>query len=152
MTAIGDPPSVVERSKQLGLSVNFLPGRVEKLTLPHDSQYDAVVVDGQLHFIPTKPAAELIIQLKQHTRLNGFHLIRALGRQTPRASDPTKTSLMPWLEWYSDWRIIQFTYRDNDISSRYADSPHWLFDHQTSLLAKRGSPTEKIRQLYKDQK
>jgi hypothetical protein len=94
----------------------------------------------------------LITQLKEQTRPGGFHVIRALGEQTPRVSDSTKTSFVPWLERYSNWRVVRFTYRDNDISSRYAESSHWLFDHGTTLIAQKQLPIERRRRLEKAQK
>jgi hypothetical protein len=149
VTAVGEPPDTVKRAEKLGLTVTFLPGRIDTFSLAPQSQYDAVVVLGQLHFVSLERAGKLITRLKELTRSDGFHVIRALGDQTPRTSDPTKTSLVPWLEWYSDWRAIQFTYGDNDVSSRYAESPYWLFDHGTSLIAKKESPAERQRQLDK---
>jgi hypothetical protein len=149
VTAIGEPPEIVERAAQLDLPVAFLSERIDSFSLASTNSYNAVVALGQLHFLSLEHLRTLIAQLKQHTRSGGFHVVRAIGEQTPRVSDPTKTSLVPWLEWYSDWRIIQFTYQDNDISSRYAESRNWLFDHGTALIARKELPMERQRQLDK---
>lgn len=152
VTAAGEPPEVVERAAQLDLPVTFLPERIGSFSLAPKSAYDAVVALGQLHFLSLEQLGKLVAQFKRHTRLGGFHVVRALGEQTPRTADRTKTSLVPWLEWYSDWRIIQFTYQDNEVSSRYVESPYWLFDHGTTLIAKKELPMERQRQLDRAEK
>jgi tellurite methyltransferase len=149
VTAAGESPHMVERAEGLGLPVTFMPEQIDTFSPAPKSKYDAVVVLGQLHFLSLERTGKLILQLKQHTRPGGFHVIRAGGDPEPRASDITKESLVPWLEWYSDWRIVQFSYRDNGISSRHVGSPYWLFGHRTTLIAQNESPAQRRRQLGK---
>lgn len=147
VTAVGESSEIKERAAQIHLPITFLPERIDSFVLAPRSSYDAVIVLGQLHFLPPDRSAKLVNQFKQHTRPSGYHIIRALGEQSPRQDDPTKTALMPWLDWYSDWRTVEFTYHDNDISSRYVESPTWLFDHVTTLIAKKELPPERQRLL-----
>ncbi len=147
VTAVGEPAETVEQARMLGLPVTFLAERVDAFKLAPENHYDAVVVLGQLHFMSLERVARLIRLLKQHTRSAGFHVIRALGDQTPRSNEPTKTSLVPWLQWYSDWRVIQFTHEDNEVSSRYAESPYWLFDHRATLVAQKVLSPERRQRL-----
>jgi hypothetical protein len=149
VTVAADHPAIAEAATGFGLAINFIPGRIREFSPMPQSAYDAVVIQQQLHFLTKKQVSDLVSQLKRYTVANGFHVICVGGDPEPRVSDPTKESLLPWLEWYSDWRILQFTYRDDDIGSRHAESSHRLFGHQTTLIAQKETPAQRQLRLVK---
>jgi cyclopropane fatty-acyl-phospholipid synthase-like methyltransferase len=140
VTALEEQPAIIEEAKERGLPITFLPDPITDFSPAPHNTYDAVVVLGRLHFRSRERLAALIEQLQHHTRAGGIHIIRSSGEPSPRPNHPAKTALVPWLDWYTDWRIIEFMHRDGEVRSRYVESPHWLFDHYTLLIAENEPP------------
>lgn len=135
VTAVEESGRLIDQAQKLQLPMSFVRMPVAEFIPAAADRFDVVVSVCALHLMPIGRLRELVVRLKHQTTPGGLHVIKALGEQTPRATVNTKTSLVPWLQWYGDWRIIRYEYRDDEQPTKFAESAHWLYDHTTILIA-----------------
>jgi tellurite methyltransferase len=120
-------------SRNLGLRVQTHVADIRDFKYTKD--YDVIISNATLHFLPEEDINSVIEKMKLHTRSNGINTITAFNTNNPDMDFPHLFRKSELREFYKDWEILTHSNLKTSLQ-RHGDGP-WHSHSVTSIMARR---------------
>jgi len=120
----------INQNKQRNNDVNWIFQDIRNFKF--EQQYELIIAKTVIHYFPKEKQIEIINKIKTATKENGINYIATFTDEIPMEGKSYLMKNNELLNYYLDWKILQFAQRTTPTHSDPGNSvPH---QHSVSIL------------------
>ncbi len=120
----------IKQNKERNNSINWISQDIRNFKF--EQQYELIIAKTVIHYFPKDKQIEIIKKIKTATKDNGINFIATFTDEIPMKGQCYLMKNNELLNYYLDWKILQFAQRITPIHTDPGNSvPH---QHSVSIL------------------